>query len=50
MDRIENPSSIDKVREVFERAVTAVGFHVTEVRHLGISSIPGDFDGKLTGV
>ena len=32
MNNIESPADIDRARNVFERAITAVGLHVTEVR------------------
>ena len=34
MNNIESPSDIDRARETFERAITAVGLHVTEVNWL----------------
>lgn len=31
MDAVESSSGIDAVRDVYERALTAVGLHLTEV-------------------
>ena len=38
MNNIESPSDIDRARETFERAITAVGLHVTEVNKIDLAS------------
>ena len=37
MNNIESPSDIDRARETFERAITAVGLHVTEVNKVDLA-------------
>ena len=32
MNNIESPADIERARNVFERAITVVGLHVTEVK------------------